>query len=144
MGDVEQTIIIIFVTRGTFSGEITVVNPNLGSNVEGNKIFALRGIVHLKVAKNHIADTLEKKPSIGQSYTVSADSFQEHRVNQESSPELAPTPVMVVLPMSLTIPHPVKIPEILMTPPLATAEVKAEQEVTVTAVPLPPPVVPAA
>lgn len=42
------------------------------------------------------------------------------------------------------IPHPSKMPEILMTPLLAAAADRAEQEVTVVPLPLPPPVVPEA
>lgn len=42
------------------------------------------------------------------------------------------------------IPQPLRIPEILMTPEEPAALDKAEQEVTVVPLPLPPPVVPAA
>jgi hypothetical protein len=42
------------------------------------------------------------------------------------------------------IPHPLKRPEILMTPLLAAAAERAEQDVTVVPLPLPPPVVPEA
>jgi hypothetical protein len=40
------------------------------------------------------------------------------------------------------IPHPLRRPLIRMTPPVLTAVVKAEQDVTVVPLPLPPPVVP--
>jgi hypothetical protein len=68
----------------------------------------------------------------------------EYHNNRTNLPELEPTPMTVVPPTKSIIPQPVKIPDILMTPPLLTALVRAEHEVTVVPAPLPPPVTPAA
>lgn len=72
----------------------------------------------------------------------SCKSVDTIKSGREYLPDLEPTPSTVVsLPRSI-IPQLSKTPEILMTPPLLTADLSAEQEVTVVPEPLPPPVVP--
>jgi hypothetical protein len=49
---------------------------------------------------------------------------------------------MEVFPFKSRIPHPERMPDILITPPPDTADLRAEHDVTVVPIALPPPVVP--
>jgi hypothetical protein len=66
MGDVKEAIIVVLVPCEADGRQITVVNPDLGSEVESNQIGALGGVVQLQVAYNDIANFLDAEATIGQ------------------------------------------------------------------------------
>lgn len=66
MGDVKEAIIVVLVPCEADSRQITVINPDLGGEVERNKIGALGGVVQLQVAYNDVANFLDAEATIGQ------------------------------------------------------------------------------
>lgn len=142
MGNVEQTIVVVLVTDDTIILEHIMVDPDVDGIVQSQAIAALARAQELQIPDNDIADAPDAKAAASEAFSR-ASVTNPDKVTIYSLPELEPTPTMVVLPLTSMIPQPLSIPDTRMTPPLLTAELRAEHEVTVVPEPLPPPVVPA-
>lgn len=111
-----------------------------------NQILRLWRIMQIKIAKNYVALFLHPETTICEPCVDTLVRIAAPHPKQENDivyfPDEEPTPMTVVSLTRSVIPQLSKIPEIWITPPLAAAAVRAEHDVTVVPLPLPPPVVP--
>lgn len=144
MRDIQQPIVVVFVAYNTFTGQIAVINPDLGRELNLNQIIAFLRIMELEIAKNDIGLFLDTEAASGKTLEYVSKRF--HKLSEMSKrdlPELAPTPRTVVSPTRSTTPQPLIMPEMTITPADLAAAMRAAHVVTVVPVPVPPPVVPA-
>lgn len=66
MLNVQQTIIVVFVSDNTVCRKVTVVDPDISGILNLDQIILLRGVVHVQIPYDHIARFLDAEPSAGQ------------------------------------------------------------------------------
>ena len=64
MGDIKETIVVILATNNALAGQVTVVNPDPGSTVQGNEIAFADGDRHLQVAQDDVASIPDAETAI--------------------------------------------------------------------------------
>lgn len=67
MSNVEEAVVLVLVTFDTLGVELVVVNPDVGSLIQGESIFSFLGSIKMQVPDNDIADLLDAEATTRES-----------------------------------------------------------------------------
>lgn len=139
--DVKHAVVVVLVTRESIVGELAVINPDVGGLLNVDQVTALGGVAKVEVADDNVLDLAKTNRGADETWQRSI-SLVACTIRRPSLPALDPTPNRVVSLERRRDPQPDRVPDMRITPPFSMASSNAEQELTVTPLPVPPPVVP--
>jgi hypothetical protein len=140
MGNVKKSIKVIF-SKTQVTGEIAVVNPNVGRLINANGItIGSVNLGDLEVSKNNVLLATNIEANTSDCYDCQI-RLSDRRIFDLQLPA---APMIVLSDAGRTLSLPVNLPETMMVRGSVrlAASIRAATEVTVTVEPLAPPVVP--